>query len=292
MKRLFCVLLLTLTVHAQSVLVINSNSGVKKYAEAEKAFAQAFGKPFKTLDVTTMPGSKVKRFLHDEYPDIVYAIGAKAYQYANEYLPEKEIYFSSIVDWKRLSPRGKRYGVSNELNGGMQLMLAKAVFSRISTVGVVYSRYTQNLINDLGEHAAHLGMQIRTLRIDEAFSDTSALDDLALNSDAVMIIADPLLLNNPEAVETLFSISRTRQKPIIAYHELFLRYGATLVLSADNPTIGRQVAAMIESNREGEMTETIQYPAGTGIIFNRKEATRIGVEITPDISSIATEIVE
>lgn len=292
MRLLFFISLFTLALQAHTILVINSNSDVKKYNEAVEEFGKNFNHPFKILDISNKSSNEIKKALYDEYPDTVYAVGAKAYQYANEYIPEKDIYFSSIVDWKRLSLASNRYGVSNELHNGMQLTLIKSLFTSVKTIGVVHSKYTQNMVDDLSRDAGALGIKILPILIDEASVDNIQFDTALNNSDAMMVISDPLFLNNENAVKNLFSSAKKQKKPIIAYHELFIQYGATLVISADNPTIGRQIATMIESNLNEGSIEKIQYPAGTNIVFNKKEAELNGVEITPDILSIATEIRE
>ncbi|MCX6073831.1 MAG: ABC transporter substrate-binding protein [Campylobacterales bacterium] len=292
MKLLFFLSLFSLLLQGETILVMNSNSDVKKYTEAVDAFSKNFNRPFKTLDISAMSSSEIKQSLYDEYPDIVYAVGAKAYQYANEYIPEKKIYFSSIVDWKKFPLHGKRYGVSNELHSGMQLTLIKTVLSTIKTIGVIHSKYTQNIVDDFSHDAKQLGIKILPIKIEEESLKNKSFDDTVKESDAMMIIPDPLFVNNATAIKNLFIVSEKYKKPVIAYHELFIKYGATLVISMDNPTVGRQIAAMIESHINEEKIEKIQYPAGTNIIFNKKEAALIGVKFSPDISSIATEIVE
>jgi len=292
MRLLFFISLFSLLLHAQSILVINSNSNVKKYTEAVDEFGKNFNKPFKTVDISSMNNKEIKKYLYDEYPDIVYTVGAKAYQYANEYIPEKEIYFSSIVDWKKLSLKNNRYGVSNELHSGMQLTLAKSIFNNIKTIGVIHSKYSQNLVNDLRRDGGPLGITIRSVKIDEDSVNGIRFDDSIKQCDAMMILPDPLFLNNEEAVKAVFRVSKEYKKPVIAYHELFLQYGATLVISVDNPTIGRQIASMIESHIHNEVIEKIQYPAGTNIIFNKKEALLIGVDFNQESSSFVSEVLE
>ena len=292
MRLLFFISLFSLLLHAQSILVINSNSNVKKYTEAVDEFGKNFNKPFKTVDISSMNNKEIKKYLYDEYPDIVYTVGAKAYQYANEYIPEKEIYFSSIVDWKKLSLKNNRYGVSNELHSGMQLTLAKSIFNNIKTIGVIHSKYSQNLVNDLRRDGEALGITILPVKIDEDSLKNFRFDDSIKQCDAMMILPDPLFLNNEEAVKAVFRVSKEYKKPVIAYHELFLQYGATLVISVDNPTIGRQIASMIESHIHNEVIEKIQYPAGTNIIFNKKEALLIGVDFNQESSSFVSEVLE
>lgn len=127
------------------------------------------------------------------------------------------------------------------------------------------------MVDDLSRDAGALGIKILPILIDEASVENMKFDTALNNSDAMMVISDPLFLNNENAVKNLFSSAKKEKKPIIAYHELFIQYGATLVISADNPTIGRQIATMIESNLNKGSIEKIQYPAGTNIVFNKRK---------------------
>lgn len=292
MRSLLFIFIFTLSMHAQSILVINSNSGIKKYSESVEEFSKNFDAPFKVLDISDKSSERIKECLYDEYPDIVYAVGAKAYQYANQYLPEKEIYFSSIIDWKRLTPVGKRFGVSNELHKGMQLTLIRSIFDEIKTIGVIYSEHSQYAVDDLTQNAEKLGIQILSLKIDEASVKNIAFADTIKRSDAMMVIPDPLFLNDEKAVENLFSLSSAYKKPVFAYHELFIHYGASLVISVDDSTIGRQIAGMMQGRINGDKIEKVQYPAGTKIIFNKKEASRLDLKVNSDVSLFATEILE
>lgn len=292
MRSLLFISVFSLYLHAQTILVINSNSDVKKYNESVDEFGKSVKYPFKTLDISNKTSHEIKKYLHDEYPDVVYTVGAKAYQYANEYIPEKEIYFSSIVDWKKLPLNGHRYGVSNELHSGMQLTLIKSIFNNITSIGIIHSKYTQNIIDDFTREARALGITINSVKIDEESVKEGGFDPVIKGCDAMMVISDPLFLNTEKAVEEVFKKSELYKKPVIAYHELFVQYGATLIISVDNPTIGRQIASMMDRHSSDDTIENIQYPAGTKIIFNKKEANKIAVDFTPDIASMATDIVE
>ena len=292
MKPLFFISILIIFLHAESVLVINSNAKVKKYTQAIDAFGKNFKHDFSVIDISQMSAKTIKNYLYDEYPDTIYAVGAKAYQYANEYLPEKTIYFSSIIDYGKFPMQGKRYGIINELHNEMQLTLIKSVFPDVRSLGVIYSEYTQNIMNDLRQNAQKVGITITPLKISEHFNKRTKVEKLVKTSDAFMIIPDPVFLSDEARVEEFFDISKQYKKAVIAYHELFINYGAVLAISVDNPTIGRQIAMMMQSHQTNEQIVPIQYPAGTHIIFNQHEATDLGVAYNPNISQIATKILE
>ncbi len=292
MKLLFFIFSFIYLLQAETILVIDSNAEVKKYTETIDAFRKNFNRDFTVLNLSGMSAKEIRNALYDIYPDIVYAVGAKAYQYANAYIPEKTIYFSSIIDYQKFDIQGKRYGISNELHSGMQLTLIKSIFTTVNALGVIYSEHTQNIMKDLRQNAKKIGITITSLKITKEPMERSILEDFIQKNDALMIIPDPLLLSNTARVNTFFDLSKKYKKAVIAYHELFINYGAVLAISVDNPTIGRQVAMMMQNHISDEQTVAIQYPIGTHIIFNKHQAAMLGLKINSDISQIATKILE
>lgn len=286
--RIFLILLLTfISLYAQKVLVLNSNNSIVKYKETVDAFTKEFNKPFTILDISNKSENMVKEYLYDEYPDIVYTVGAKAYQYAYKYLPEKNIYFSSIVNWKRLKHNNNTYGVSNELHSSMHLTLIKSIFTNIENIGIIYSNYTHNIVDDFQISSESLNINIVPLKINRKTIELEPFTDLINNVDAIIVIPDPILLNKQEVVKKLFNNSKKSGKAIFAYHEVFLKYGAVLSISIDNPTTGRQIANMIQNNNNN-----IQYPAGTKVIFNKKEAILQNILFNKNIGSFVNQVIE
>ncbi len=292
MKIVLTVILLFLSLFAETpkVVVINSNDKLEKYSDSYLAFKDDFEGNFSTIVVSDMKSREIKEYLYDEYPDIIYTIGSQAYQYAHLYTPEKEIYFSSIVNWKRLPTTPKTFGVSHELHSEMQLTLIKTLFPEIKKIGVVYSRYTEDLINEFQERGKNLGIEIVAHRVFEGTSDISEFHSFMDNIEALTVIPEPTLFRKESLLKEVLTLAKKRELAIFSYHKLFLDYGAVLIISADNQTTGRQISAMISSrDRDGEK---VQYPAGTNLIFNKRVADNIGLEYNPVLLYMFNEIVE
>lgn len=290
MKILFFICTMVLFLNAQKVLVLNSNNQIKKYQETVDSFSKEYTQPFTVYDISDKSSQEIKEYLYNEYPDVVYTVGVKAYRYAHEYLSEKDIYFSNIVNWKRLPVTTKTFGIANELHSNMQLTLIKSVFNDIHTIGMIYSDYTKDVYEDL-KHSAHsLGLDLVGHKLNSKEIKNETLNKLFHSIDALMLIADPVLLNDEKTVLNLFSKSQEFKKPIFAYHELFIKYGAILVISVDNPTSGRQIANMITNNNE--LINKVQYPAGTKVIFNKKKAIENKIKFNPDSLFIINEVIE
>ncbi|WP_373000034.1 ABC transporter substrate-binding protein [Sulfurimonas sp.] len=292
MRLLILISIIALFLQAQEILVINSNAKIEKYKETEEGFRKSINRPFKTLDISDMKSSKIKELLYNEYPDVVYAIGAKAYQYANQYIPEKKIYFSCIMNWKRLNMSGERYGISHELNTEMQLTLIKSIFRKIKSIGIIYSKHTEDVANNFVIDAQSLGIKIILHKVNKSSIADEKFDDILSKTEAMIILPDPILLSDDDIVKSLFKLSKEYKKPVFAYHELFIKYGAALITSVDNPTTGRQVATMINSVTEIDADKKIFYPAGTKVIFNKKVALDLEIEFNNYSASMIAEVIE
>lgn len=303
LKRLSATVLLAATLFVpgtllaeKKVMVITSNSQVEKYREAEEAFKKSLGRPVTELDMgdESWTPKKLKNYLYDEYPDLVYAIGAKAYQMANALIGEKTIVFSSAVNWHRLPGVEKRYGVSNELHSGMQLMLLRHVFPKVETIGLLYSgEYSRELMEEVKKNAELSGHKIKAVRVDDA-GELLARGERALDgADAFMLFSDPVLLKDRERFEELMVLAREKKVPVVGFFDALARAGGSLVVAVDSPTTGRQAAEIVSRLSEGEAPEKpVRYPAGSRIIVNLKQLRALGVTVNEQALAGANEIIE
>ncbi len=282
-------LLLSVSLYAETILVMNSNAKVERYKSMENAFTKDIDKKFKRIDIGNMSKDKIKEYLYDEYPDIVYAIGTKAYQYASKYIPEKKIFFSSIVNYKRFKIGKKCFGVSNELHTGMKLTLVKSLLNQTKTLSMIYSRYTKNIYENFKEEAQDVGIKVIGQKIDE--DDTFDMPKLQ-SADAFVMIADPVLLKDEVKVKAFYKMMKKANKPIVAYHPLYIKYGAVLVISVDTPTVGRQVSSMIKSDIAGAEFTSVQVPIGSKVIFNQREAKRMKLNYNKSALGIVNKVIK
>lgn len=279
----------TFTLYAQSILVLNSNAKVQRYNSMEKEFIAAIQHKVTKADITNMSQEEVQECLYDIYPDIIYAIGTKAYQYARAFVPEKKIFFSSIMNYKRFYMGKNVFGVSNELHAGMQLTLIKSLLSDTKSISMIYSRYTIDVYLAFKQEAKNVGIEIIAEKIDE----DSIVDIKRLQSaDVFMLLADPLLIRKEKKVEKLFKQMKNLNIPIVAYHPLYIEYGAVLILSVDTSIIGKQVAMMIRSHTSKVLSQEIQTPIGSYVIFNKALAKRMKLRYNKSALGIVNKVIK
>lgn len=276
MKILISLLLIFISLTAESILIINSNSKVKKYSEAQKGFENTFKGDVKSIDLCTMTQNEVKDYLYDEYPDIVYTIGSRAYQYAYKYIPEKKIFFSNIINWERLPSREHYAGVLAELHFGMQLSWMKMLSINTKKIAVLYSKYTEAELFLLKKYANKMNIKIISKKIKS--NDNLDIKGMLEKSDSMLIIPDPIVLKDESAVKYIFMLAKEYKKPVVTYDRLFINYGAILSISVDNQTTGRQIAIMLNKYINKEESTNIQYPMGSRVVFNKKVADKLDIK--------------
>lgn len=260
------------------ILVINSDASVEKYRIPQEEFQQVFESPVMLMDLEKekITVDDLEEIFYDESPDVVYCIGTKSYLMAHKYVGKTPMVFSSILNWLRLPMSDRRYGVSNELHSGMEMMLFRHIFPDIATIGVLYSeKYTAEWFQFASAQAQELGVTLVGHQIEKKESLAAALTALIEQKiDAFWLIPDPAVMSDSQELQIILDRCDARKIPIFSYNEAFTQYGATLSISVDTPTIGRQAAALAASILAKEdVPERVQFPAGSYITLNLKKVT-------------------
>jgi len=278
------------------ILVINSNASVEKYRVAQEEFKQVTALPVLDINLGEKKWriSDVEAFLYDEYPDLVYCIGTKAYLIANKYISERNIVFSSIVNWQRWPVAERTYGVSNELHTGMQLTLYHYVFPIVRKIGILYSkRYNREWFNNTLQLSKEIGIEIVGKPVHKSMHVISSLKELIPEINALWLISDPIVIPNKDIIQTIFHTCDVDNVPVFSYHEAFANYGAALIVSVDDPTIGRQAADIAREVLSDEDSEAkVQLPAGSNIILNLKKVSALGLPYNEAALSAVNRIIE
>lgn len=277
------------------VVIINSDMSIYKYSLAHTEFKLKLGSVAGEIDLGSKwkEETKVKQDIRKIDPDLIYCIGSKAYMLVHKLLKDRNIIFSSAINWHRL-PLGKNtYGISNELPQGMYLTMYRYFFPHINKIGVIYSKaYNKEWLNVAKKAAKEMGIEIIGKSVRKHEDIESALNELLPEIDALWLTPDPIVLQNVLSVRRIFKYCENMSKPVFAYEKAFANIGATLVMSADIPTIGRQAAGMaLDILANKKITERVQNPAGTHIIINMKKIEEYGLNLNTDALDSVNEII-
>jgi putative tryptophan/tyrosine transport system substrate-binding protein len=262
------------------IMIINSNKIVKKYKLAEKEFSTKFTDSV-VVDLA-VPGVKendIRQQINKLNIDLIYCIGSKAFKVARRITKRKKIIFSSAINWRRFSLGRNVYGISNEPLTDVQITLFKYFFPYISNVGVIYSKkINSEWYKNAKISAANTGLKISGRPLRNPKNLSRELDRLLPDVDLLWLKADPLVLSSKKAVSLIFSKCEEYKKPIFSYSQVFANYGATMVISVDSPTVGRQAAGLaIMLQEEKVPAHRVQPPAGTHISLNLQKIEEYGL---------------
>ncbi len=254
------------------ILLLNSDSSVEKYRTAQESFKGSVSYTMSEITIQGYKGdiSDLYRQISRKPYRLIYCIGTEAYLAAVKHAPEKNIVFSSIINWRRMPEGFHVYGVSNELHPLMQLTHFRHIFPDLKNIGVLYSREFNEQWLDLSKDAAKkAGVVIVSRVVQDIDQSREALKKLLPDIDAFWLIPDPMIISGKKNLLELIHICTTSKIPVFSYNDLYAKYGATLIVSADDSTIGRQAAVIAEDLLSGrEISRKVQLPAGSSITLN------------------------
>ncbi|MDD5273122.1 MAG: ABC transporter substrate binding protein [Methylovulum sp.] len=292
---------LTDTAKAQSpakILIVNSDATVNKYRQVKEAFTLQIGAyAGRIIDFDVQQAARpelLEKLIKDESPDLIYSIGSQAYQLASQFGGGKPVLFSSVINWQRFERHDNSYGIANELSLTQELSLLRFVLPSLRRIGVIYDpRYSTERINEARSQASELGLVLIEQTVDDGHPLAQNLDGLLDKIDVLWLIADPGVLADRASVEKIFTSSSQHKKPVYTYSDAFMNYGASLVVAADTPTMGRQAANMAQAILLREpLKETVQSPAGSHITLNACQLGKLDTHYNSDALDAVNQLLE
>ena len=279
----------------KGVIILNSDMSIYKYSLAQSELKSKITHLKGEIDLGSkwIDEKKIKKMILELDPDVIYCIGSKAYQMAYKLAGKRKIVFSLVINWRRHPIDKTTYGISNELLQGIQLMMYRYFFPEVNKIGILYSKtYNEEWFDDVVEKAKDVGISIIGKSISKPDKIESALKKLLPKVDALWLIPDPIVISDIESVNKLFGQCQAAGKPIFTYDKAFADLGATLIMSADIPTMTRQSAEIVFSILEGrKIEEQVQNTAGSHIILNMKKVEEYGLNLNIEALDSVNEIV-
>jgi putative ABC transport system substrate-binding protein len=275
------------------ILLINSNASVEKYKVVQDEFKKNISMPTIEVNLESVSGEDIEHITSYD-PKMIYCIGSKAYSFAAKYFGNKEIIFSSILNYRRLTLTPKTYGISNEPHPRMPAYISRSIFPSVRRIGMLYSKeYTIQWFESIRDQAKELGIDIIGQVISDPKDSESFLKQLLGSCDAIWLISDPLVIPEERYLLNMLKLCDTYKKPVFSYNEIFAELGAVLVVSVDDPTIGRQAADMASGLLSTQKSdEKVQFPAGSQVILNLKKAKEYGLEYNPNALGVVNTIIK
>lgn len=277
------------------VLIINSDMSVGKYAYVQTEFKAGIDVVVDHIDLGSkwINEAKIKKKILKTAPDVIYCIGSKAYLFASKLAKDKKIVFSLVINWRRFSMGKNTYGIANELSQGMELTTLRYFFPDINKIGVLYSKaYNKEWLDIAIDKAKDLGIEIVGESVKKPKDIKKSLEKLLSGVDAVMLIPDPIVVNDVKSVYTIFEQCETMKKPVFAYSKAFINFKPVLVVAPDAITMGRQAGRLVNDLLQNhKIKERIQSPAGSHVILNLKKVEEYGLNLNSNALDSVNEII-
>jgi len=272
------------------ILLVNTNRSIERYRIAEASFTASLKHSLTTNTIDSIdlkqnpsPIDTLQDLLNAQHYDAVYTIGAKALGSIDYIDPDMPVIFSSVLNWRRFDAQENYYGIASEVASEAQFAWFKYFFPKIKKVGVLYSYNNQMLVQSAQQSARKLNIKLITkeVRSEEQLRDAS--QTLLSQVDALWLISDPTVLTSTQNTKSLFTMADKQQIPVFTYNEFFVAMGATLSITADLPTTGRQAALMVMNVLKHSTTEkNVQFPAGSSITLNVGKADTYKLDLNDD----------
>lgn len=276
---------------SRKILIVNSNASVEKYKLVQDIFKKNVSVPVTDINLESMSGDNISGLPE---PTLIYCIGAKAYGFAAQNFSGKDIIFSSMLNYKRMNLTPRTYGVSYELHPRMSLYIVRSIFPTVKKIGMLYSKqFTRQWFENAGEQAKELGMEITGRAVSDSKDTESLLKQLIAETDAIWLISDPVVMPEEKYLTMVLKTCDVYKKPVLSYNEMFAELGASLVVSVDDPTIGRQAAGIASEILSGaKIEDKVQYPAGSQIILNLKKIKEYKIEYNSNALGTVNTVIQ
>lgn len=257
---------------AGKIVVLNTARSVDRYRLTEEEFRRQMGGQTiidVNLEESDLDAAGLNDLIAREHPDLVYSIGSQAFHLA---------------------------GVANELSLSQELSLLRYLLPKAVRVGVLFDpKFNRERIAEAKAYSKDVGLTLVEKSIDNPVNDEvdDALLELLPQIDILWLVSDPGILTDRDRVEGIFQAADEAGKPVYAYSEVFIGFGASLVAAPDIPTIGRQAATLAQSLlRKEEPAAAVQFPAGSNIILDACHLAKLNTEYNPDALDSVNRLLE
>jgi len=159
--------------------------------------------------------------------------------------------------------------------------LLRVILPEVRSAGALLGPVSRTLRPALHQALAELGVALQTVELAEGERPGRALQLLAAEAKAILLLADPVVVN-PRTAGTLIQGSYLRKLPLIGYSSALVKAGALAAVHSTPEQIGWQAAAAVaEWQRRGTLPEPA-HPERFSVSVNYQVARALGLELPPE----------
>lgn len=270
--------------------VILRTQNLKPFNEAIIAFKTACAGEYQELDLKdqAVELEGASKEWRKTPPQIVFAVGPQAAEFARKNLPESvPIIFVMVLDPERQNLKAPNItGIRMEVPLRTQLEALKGIIPQVKKVGVLYNpKISEPLIQQASEIAQELGFQILASRVERKEDSILGLQLFANGIDVFWLIPDATVAN-AEVFKELLKFTTQNRIPFFAFSDAFVKNRALFSLSPSNDGIGLQACEIARRIVSGTPPSQIpwEYPKNLILSINITTAQQLGFsEITNNV---------
>jgi ABC-type uncharacterized transport system substrate-binding protein len=221
-----------------------------------------------------------------EAPDLLVTIGSRLFRRVSMRAGDHPVLaalipgaaFDEVLSGMERSRRLRFAAVTLEQPAERQLQLAALLIEDLERVGVVVSAERAETIRNLLHGNASSGPEIVIEPVGDPGETALAFERIMDESDALLALPDPLLLN-PNNTKWLLYMALNRNLPVIGYSAAATRAGALASVFSTPRQVGQQVArTLLDWSRDGRLPAARAiHPEDYRVETNPTVARRLGI---------------
>ncbi|NOY46318.1 MAG: hypothetical protein GXP50_12840 [Deltaproteobacteria bacterium] len=216
-------------------------------------------------------------------PDLILAVGTRALEVAGGGPdPEIPVVYALVhrpPAWTR--DQAHVTGVGMEVPAEKWIRMIRQALPEVDRLGVFFDpANTARFVEDAKRAANRQGMELTAVEVRFPKEVPARLEELPPDIQGLWMIPDPTVITR-ETVESFLLYSLRHRVPVVTFSEGYLSLGATVAVTLDFPSIGRQAASLAWRILNGEPREALPPEAPNGVILrvNPRVARKLGVRL-------------
>ncbi len=270
---------------AVEIAIVKSND-IGPYNQALLGFKSAISADFIEYDLKgdKDTGARVMQEIRRRRPALIFAVGSLAALMSKQWLTDIPVVCTLVLNAEAKELSGENItSISIEIEPETQLREFLALMPKVRTVGMLYSKSTENVVTKVRNACEKAGVKLVSSKLEHSGDVPQAVEYLLPRIDALWLIPDGTAVNK-DSIPYLILTTLENRIPLLVYTLNFVKAGALLSLSVDFVKIGRQAAQVSQKILQGKKDSTnILPPEDIDLAINENAAHRLGIEIPQTI---------
>jgi len=286
-----------ITALSAEVIIIKS-SDIIPYQKAIEGFKRRFSQGVfqeYSINEDIDKGKSILEYALKKGGDLILAVGPEAAYLVGIHSSSVPKVFTMVLNPEKLLDDTTLYhGVSLNLPIDFQLERIKMAFPKRRRVGILYTQeQNQKIVDSISRKAVDSDLHIVSLPIASQKDIPRVFNSPQFNVDILWIIPDRTI-GSEKIIKYLIKRMLLKKIPVVGFNEWFTDNGAILSFYLDDQEIGEQTAELAQKLllKVNSLTSVIHEPLSLRTIVNLKVAGKLGISVSNDLITKASEVIK